>query len=196
MARPLKSEKPARQKIIESANKLFYEQGYFQTGINQIIEQSGISKATFYTHFKTKEELAETYLKERDQREIDFLNNAVEGNTPDAQLSKLFISIREWQKETKFRGCGFANIAVEVTNPDSPLREVVRGHDTKFREILERIVAKMIEDSPSNESEKDAKKIADQIYLLVEGCIAASQHYSEAWPIDAAMECALDLIPR
>ena len=55
----------SRERIIATANELFYRQGYHQTGINQIIEESGVAKATFYSNFKSKEELCVEYLRER-----------------------------------------------------------------------------------------------------------------------------------
>lgn len=61
----------ARERILDTAFDLFYRQGYFQTGINQIIEEAGVAKATFYNNFRSKEELCTEYLRERDKVEIE-----------------------------------------------------------------------------------------------------------------------------
>jgi len=195
MARPLKTEKPARLKIIEAANQLFYEQGYFQTGINQIIEESGISKATFYTHFKTKEELAETYLRERDVTELDFVEETLADHpTGEEKIKALFPGMMDWQVKSNFRGCGFANIAVEVADHESALRSLVRDHDTKFRDILRRLVTQLAEEHPHRLAGQDLESLTNHLYLLVEGAIAASQHYAAAWPIEQAAELTRQLI--
>ncbi|MCG8387762.1 MAG: TetR/AcrR family transcriptional regulator, partial [Cytophagales bacterium] len=52
-----------RQRIIETASLLFYRNGYNSTGINEIISESGIAKATLYSHFKSKEDICLSYLQ-------------------------------------------------------------------------------------------------------------------------------------
>ena len=52
-----------RKRIIDTASRLFYQQGYTATGINQIIEEADISKASLYQHFKSKEDLLLEYLE-------------------------------------------------------------------------------------------------------------------------------------
>ena len=55
-----------RAKIIETASELFYTKGYNLTGINEIIKESGIAKATLYSHFNSKEDLLVAYLEAKD----------------------------------------------------------------------------------------------------------------------------------
>lgn len=57
MALEMKETASKRDELIEIASKLFYQQGYQATGIKQIIDEAGIAKGTFYSHFKSKEEL-------------------------------------------------------------------------------------------------------------------------------------------
>ena len=52
----------ARQRILETAGRLFHENGYCGVGVNQIIEEAGTAKATFYQHFPSKEDLCVTWL--------------------------------------------------------------------------------------------------------------------------------------
>ena len=56
---------PKREELIEIASRLFYEQGYGATGIKQVIEEAGIAKGTFYSHFRSKEDLGLEWLKLR-----------------------------------------------------------------------------------------------------------------------------------
>jgi len=51
-----------RQTIIETASDLFYHNGYNLTGINEVIQEAGIAKATLYNHFKSKDDLCSAYL--------------------------------------------------------------------------------------------------------------------------------------
>ncbi|MEM6772989.1 MAG: helix-turn-helix domain-containing protein, partial [Bacteroidota bacterium] len=56
--------------IIKTASRLFYDKGYNLTGINEIIAEAGIAKATLYSHFKSKEDLCLAYLNYRDENLI------------------------------------------------------------------------------------------------------------------------------
>ena len=58
-------KKGAKERIIDAASHLFYFEGYNQTGINQILKESGSSKDSMYRHFSSKEEIAVTYLKKQ-----------------------------------------------------------------------------------------------------------------------------------
>ncbi|MGB5338112.1 MAG: TetR/AcrR family transcriptional regulator, partial [Gammaproteobacteria bacterium] len=66
-----KSSPPARARILETASDLFAAQGYRATGVNEVIEKSGVAKATFYNHFPSKDELCLAYLKTRNDFELD-----------------------------------------------------------------------------------------------------------------------------
>ena len=61
------------ERIIEAASRLFFRQGYCSTGINQIISESGVAKASFYTHFPSKEALAMAWLtvEKQDSQEYE-----------------------------------------------------------------------------------------------------------------------------
>ena len=63
----------AKEKIVEAASDLFFEQGYQATTIDHVIERSGVSRPTLYAHFASKEELGITYLKEYRQSELAML---------------------------------------------------------------------------------------------------------------------------
>jgi AcrR family transcriptional regulator len=58
-------ENSPRERILNTASILFHKQGYNNTGINQIIADSGVSKASFYDHFKSKDDLCLEFLNQR-----------------------------------------------------------------------------------------------------------------------------------
>ena len=64
-----------KQRIIETASDLFYQQGYNLTGINEVIKEAGVAKATLYHHFASKEELCLAYLE---YRHLAFIKNLQE----------------------------------------------------------------------------------------------------------------------
>ena len=92
-----------RDRIIQTANDLFYRQGYHQTGINQIIEESGVAKATFYSNFKSKEELGVEYLRERDRIDTNATKDAVNSiKEPYVRYMSIIKGLLEYMKETDF----------------------------------------------------------------------------------------------
>jgi len=193
MGRPAKTDKPAREKIIETAFRLFYDQGYFQTGVNQVIAEAGVSKATFFSHFPTKEDLCLAYLRERARVDLGQVKDLIQGQkTPRKRFFAFMEALESWLPETQFRGCGFANLTVEVLDPKSPLRKEVIYHDDAFRSILRDVSRDLIASDKKKYGRLEVEDLTDYYYLLVEGAIAAARNYNDAWPICKARK-ALEL---
>jgi AcrR family transcriptional regulator len=66
-----------RERIMSVAADLFYKQGYRATGVNEVIEKSGVAKATFYSHFPSKDDLALAYLRQLKDIEIAHVDNTI-----------------------------------------------------------------------------------------------------------------------
>ncbi len=87
----------AKNKILATADKLFYKQGYSYTGIQQIIDEAGVSKTTFYVHFKSKEELGVTYLKDRHHNDIELFKDGINNaKKPYDRFMSLVKGLNEW----------------------------------------------------------------------------------------------------
>ena len=178
----------SREKIIETATDLFYRQGYHQTGINQIIGESGVAKATFYSNFKSKEELCIAYLRELDRTDTDAIKNMLNAlNDPHERYMAIIKGVKDYIEETDFRGCAFGNIAVEITEPDHPIRKEVKLHEDRFRSILKDVV-RDLKNSRAKYKHINVEQVTDNYYLIVEGAISASKNYNDTWPLERAVE--------
>ena len=187
-------ELPSREKIVRTASELFYKQGYHQTGINQIIAESGVAKATFYSHFKSKEDLGVEYLRERDRQDTEAVKSMIDGiEDPYEKYMSLVKGLKNHMIETNFRGCAFGNMAVEITEPSHPMRQEVRQHDDRFRSILKEIIRDLKNSSPKYKR-INVDETVDAYHLLVEGALTASKNYHDAWPIDRAVRAVEKLI--
>ena len=187
-------ELSSREKIVQTASELFYKQGYHQTGINQIIAESGVAKATFYSHFKSKEDLGVEYLRERDRQDTEAVKAMIDGmDDPYERYMSLVKGLKNHMIETDFRGCAFGNMAVEITEPSHPMRQEVRQHDDRFRSILKEIIRDLKNSSPKYKK-INIDDTVDAYHLLVEGALAASKNYHDAWPIDRAVKAVEKLI--
>lgn len=187
-------ESNPRQRIIDTALRLFYQQGYRATGINQVIAESDVAKATFYSHFPSKEKLCVVYLQSRHAIWMGWLKESVGRQTSAAdRLLGVFDFIREWMSGCDFRGCAFLNIASEIPHPDSEIRGEVVRHKDSLRKYIGLLLAET-EDSGVTLPGIDRERVADMLYVLVEGAIVASQNYGQVWPIDAARQAAVRLL--
>ncbi len=184
----------SRDRIIESAKDLFYRQGYHQTGINQIIEEADVAKATFYSNFKSKEDLALEYLRELDRVDTNATKDMINSvKDPYERYMSIIKGILEYMIETDYRGCAFGNIAVEITNPDNPIRKEVKHHEDRFRSILKDVILDLKNSGPKYK-EIDVDQMVDSYHLIVEGAIVASKNYNDSWPLERAVKMIENLV--
>jgi AcrR family transcriptional regulator len=188
------TETSPRDRVVAAALRLFYEQGYRATGVNQIIAESNVAKATFYSHFPSKEKLCVAYLQARHGVWMGWLQESVEGHSSaSARLLGVFDFISEWMVRCDFRGCAFLNIASEVPLMDSEIRGEVVKHKDSLRRYLGKLLAEL-EDSGTILPGADIGHLVDILYVLAEGAIVGSQNYGEVWPVDAARQAAARLL--
>jgi AcrR family transcriptional regulator len=183
-----------KERIIETALLLFYKQGYLATGINQIIAESNVAKATFYTHFPSKEMLCVAYLQARHDIWMQWLQESVEQNAnAKEKLFGIFTFLKSWMTECEFRGCAFLNIASEIPAINNAIRNEVVTHKDGLQVYIREIIKDMINEHQSL-SHWDDQHLANIVYVLTEGAIVASQNYHNIWPISAASEAIEKLL--
>ncbi len=187
-------ENNPRERIIDTALSLFYEQGYLATGINQIISESQVAKATFYSHFQSKEKLCVAYLQARHIIWMEWLKNSVEAHTStEERLQGVFVYLREWMERCNFRGCAFLNIASEVPTVNNNIRGEVIKHKDDLKLYLRQLIS-LLKNSHKRYEDINVEADTNMVYVLVEGAIVASQNYGHVWPIEASEEAACKLL--
>jgi len=174
-----------KERILETAGKLFYEQGYRATGINQIIREANVAKASFYAHFPSKEELCVAYLKEMHISSHKGQREATErGGTPVERLHSLLERVERNAIKNDYKGCPFLNISSEENNPESPVREIVKVHKSRLIKLIENA----LEDTPNREM------LAEMIYVIYEGANIAVKNYQDTWPVKRAKEAVTQML--
>ena len=129
----------ARERLLDTAEDLFYTQGTRGTGVEQILQVSGVGRASFYRHFPGKDELVVAVLRRRRERWATITVPRVleRGGHP----LDLFDVLAERLEETAFRGCAFLNTLVEIPDPADPAhREAVEQKDDQ-QEFFARCLA-------------------------------------------------------
>jgi len=157
----------ARERILDAASRLFYEEGIQAVGIQRIIEAANTVKASLYAHFKSKDELIAAYL----QREYDRARVSVEallqGLTGRRALLRLFDSLAEAMARPGFCGCTYSNAAVEIIALDHPATPIVRAFRAWWSELMIGLVREAGVASP--------EKVGAAALLLFEGAQAAGR---------------------
>src|SRR6478735_2901845 len=110
--------RPARERILSTAYALFTRRGVRAVGIDEIISQSGVAKATMYRHFPTKNDLVLAVLQRREQLwtfDLVERQSRLRGSSPEEQLLAIFDVFHDWfQKQEDFDGCSFINVLIEM----------------------------------------------------------------------------------
>ena len=184
----------AREKILDAANDLFFEQGYQGTTIDDVVARSGVSRPTLYTHFSTKEDLGIAYLQLRRQQDLNAVKDAIrKEKTPEGRFLAPISHVGETLLETDYRGCRFLNVIVELRERDNPLVKEARRYVENLNEIIRDVVVEL---KASNKKYKDldVEKVTEVYHLLMAGAIACSQECQDRWPVDRAIQEVKNLV--
>jgi AcrR family transcriptional regulator len=165
MAHPA-SRPPARQRILDTAFRLFYAHGLRGVGVDRIIAESGVAKATFYKHFPAKDDLAVAYLDRVDEVWTGQLRAAADAAGPDPadQLVGLFDALATACRRDGYRGCGFINAAAESAG-GTPVHDRTLSH--------KEAVLSWVEDLAGRAGAADPESLARTLTLLLDGGLAS-----------------------
>jgi AcrR family transcriptional regulator len=178
----------ARRRILETADRLFYEEGLRAVGIDRIIAEANVAKMTLYTHFRSKDDLILAVLKYREECVSEFFRAAMErhGRKVKSPLRAFFAALKEWFESPGFRGCAFQNAAIELADPAHPGTEFVRGYKQRFGEFLRGLIEQSVG--------KEAARVAPAVTLLVEGAIVTAAIQGKPDAADVTRDAAQKLV--
>jgi AcrR family transcriptional regulator len=172
------------QRLLTSATKLFVSHGIRQTGIDLVLQDSGVAKASLYSSYGSKETLVIAYLDELDQSDRNRWSDAVAGtDDPATKVLTFFDLAATAARRRNFVGCLYANAVTEFPDVDF---EPVRAH----RKWVRRTIAELLEQGGST----DVGRTADQIQLIYDGALLGSKVTRSAAPIRTGRAMAADLI--
>jgi AcrR family transcriptional regulator len=177
-----------RDRIIATACDLFYRQGYRATGINQIIAESGVAKASFYDHFPSKEDLLYVYACKTSEREMNDVRTEVMAlPTARERFFGAFMILSPWFQATDFRGCPFQLLMAETPPDAHSVMEVGKRHREAMRAFVRELAQALSAEDPKLR-DMDCDALADTYLILFEGTMAVSVAYQDDWPIKRALE--------
>lgn len=187
----MESPKPpseARQRVLETADRLFYQNGIRAVGIDRVIAEAGVAKMTLYAHFPSKDDLIVAVLQRREDTLREFVGEAMGRHAKRGKdrLRAFFAALKELFSLPGFRGCAFQNAAAELADPAHP--GVVYAKEQKGR------MAKMIHSLVEEVAGKSGAKMAPAVVTLVEGAIVNAVLHSRPEEADVARDAAIRLL--
>lgn len=168
--------------ILTTASVLFYREGIRAVGIDRIIEEANVAKATLYRHFPSKDHLVAAYLQDRHDRVIRSLREVLEAERdPRSQLKLIFERLYDKADSPEFRGCAFA-LAVAEHGDSERVVSVARTHKgavgSIFRDIMSKVAGGL-------------DQTAAHFSLLYEGALATVAVGRDPQAVLLARDCAL-----
>lgn len=184
-ASPL-SPTPTRQRILDTATALFYEQGVHAVGVNEIVARAHASKLSLYRYFASKDQLVEAMLTEHSDRIHAWLDRETAGAPPGPdRVLAVFDLLITWFSQPGYRGCAIVNTTTD-TRADPVIAAIARRHLTRYRSLLEHRMLDL--------ESADPPALARQLLLLIEGASVVSTIDADPSAGLAARAAALRLI--
>jgi AcrR family transcriptional regulator len=183
---PSPRKRSARDRLLEAADRLFYDEGIHNVGIDRVLEQSGVAKGSLYYNFGGKDDLVRTYLENRHAKWAARIDEELAGaTTPDAKILAVFDALAALFAAPDFRGCAFINAAAEAQTGSA---EELATKD--FRTWLHELFSALVTATGYGDSDK----LARQLVMLYDGANISAQLDHNPAVAAAARDAAADLL--
>lgn len=154
----------ARSRILLTAARLFYFEGIRAVGIDRLISESHVTKATFYKHFGAKDTLILSYINHAHDETVAVLTQIEnESQGPADAIRAIIDRVLSKVQSTDFRGCAFINAAVEFPGRDHPVRQLVLSHRDWYTAFIVELLREAGHPMPGD--------AADELILLRDGAM-------------------------
>ncbi|MGW3914551.1 TetR/AcrR family transcriptional regulator [Streptomyces sp. NPDC005070] len=161
----IEGDLPPRERLVRAASRLFYYEGVRAIGVERLIAEAGVTKATFYRHFAAKDDLVVAYLLTKDAYYKDVAEPLAAAHPPAEAIDLIFEAIAEHARERDFRGSPFMNAAAEYPDATHPVRGLVTSHRDWIRTLFQELLTRL--------GHTDAKSAAGALLMLYDGAMAA-----------------------
>jgi AcrR family transcriptional regulator len=165
------SQQPRKDQLLQTAFELFNRQGYHATGIDQILAESGVAKATLYKYFPSKEDLILAVLERRHQQLSALMQSNLEDKIGFERVYAVFESFDAWFHSEDFQGCNYIHASAEYADAGHPIHLYAAEHKRWLKTLLQASLTAQPPDLP----EAVAETLAEQLLMLLDGATVAAQ---------------------
>ncbi len=184
-----RSEDPtARARILDAAGRLFYERGIHDVGMAEVVAAAGTGKNVLYRHFPGKDELVLAYLEESAKLLDAAMDAAVADLPPDEALVAVARQVAHQASRRGYRGCPFRNYVRETRD--------TKGRPGRFALAQVRALRRRIDELSTRAGVEDPERLADRIWLTLEGAYAAAPYPERVPMAEAAVAHVEELVSQ
>lgn len=171
MANTRTKERPgstARERILETAERLFYRDGYHAVGVDTIVAESGVAKMTLYRHFPSKDDLIAAYLERTNEQLLAWMEGLIAPHDdPRKALKAVFGGVAKLASSPECLGCAFVGAAGEFPEPDHPGHRAAAEH--------KRAVVGRLSQLAKQAGARDPNALAEELLLIMDGAWSAAR---------------------
>lgn len=166
MPSPVSKATP-RDRLLSTADRLFLERGIRAVGIDLILAESGVAKASLYRWFRSKDALVAEWLRVRDGAWFSWFESEVGAvRDPAERINAAFAFLLRWVTAPTFTGCAFVNAAIELRQLDHPAMLVAHAHADRLRGFFVEAAREASLARPA--------RLGTALHLLFEGVLASA----------------------
>lgn len=178
---------PARERILETASRLFYRDGYRAVGVDTIVAEAGVAKMSLYRNFPSKDALIAAYLERAHRQLLEWIGGLTAAPyDPRAKLEAIFEGVAKLASSPECLGCAFVGAAAEFPEADHPGHRVAMEHKRavvgRLRELAEAAGA------------RDPDGLAEELLLVMDGAWSAARVFGPGGHGRRAAQAARTLI--
>jgi len=161
-----------KERILDTASRLFYHQGFNSTGINQIIAEAGIAIGSLYKHYNSKTDLLYHYLEQQEMDYFANLDDYLQKETkPLQKLLKLIDYRIKLQQEANYSGCHFIKVNAEIGRDDKKIEQLITNHKQRQRDYIAALVTEI---SADQKLPFESNIVVSTIFLMIEGAVVTA----------------------
>jgi AcrR family transcriptional regulator len=183
----MKTEVTPKEKLFQTAARLFYQRGYRAIGVDTIAAESSIGKMTLYRHYPSKDDLIVAYLQNSNENFWEnFEQITKDVSDPREKLLAFFEALQNYVMTPACFGCPFLNVATEYPESSYPGHQVAIDHKQSVRARFSELAREAGAHQP--------EVLADQLFLLMDGAYMASRMFGTKNPALHLVSAAKALI--
>jgi AcrR family transcriptional regulator len=185
----MNSKAAPKDKLFQTAARLFYQHGYRAIGVDTISAESGIGKMTLYRHYPSKDDLIVAFLRQSDEDFWEYFEQSTQdASTAREKLLAFFAALQKYVVSPACYGCPFLNVATEYPETEYAGHQVALEHKQAVRAQFNRLA------QAANARQPEA--LANALFLLMDGAYMAARMFgsSSSNPAVDVAEAARHLI--
>jgi TetR/AcrR family transcriptional regulator, transcriptional repressor for nem operon len=185
-----------RDRIVETARRLFWEQGYTATGVAQILKEANVLSGSLYYFFPTKDDLLLAVLEMYQELLEPMVVAPVFARVADPieRIFGILAGYRQLLTQTKFQqGCPIGNLALEVGHALPAARKLIAANMTGWRQAIEQCLADAADRLPAD---LDRERLALFVLTTMEGAVMLARAYHSLDAYDSAIALLRDYFDR